>query len=175
MHHSYSSAVVYLGSTFVDYNHDNDGRLPPQHYPLNAAQTTARWTTDLQQLLSCDITTVEFGYDVLSSNPSQQIPPQQPTDQRPASISRQATTSNSGVPPITNQYTLNGAIGTSYAYGTPAEWMTDPQQIQSPQTNIPPQMSAAYNVMFDPSQQPTYTHPNQYETSTYFSQQSQPQ
>ncbi len=36
-------------------------------------------------------------------------------------------------------------------------------------------MSAAYNVMFDPLQQPTYAHPNQYETSTYFSQQSQPQ
>ncbi len=104
------------------------------------------------------------------------MPPQQPTDQHPASISRQVTTGTSGAPSITTQYTLNAATLTGYAYGTPAEWMTGPQQIQSPQTNIRPQMNASYNVMFDPSQQPTYAHPNQYETQTYyFSQQFQPQ
>ncbi len=142
---------------------------------MNVAQTTAGWTTNSQQLLSCDINTLEFGYDHLSSNPSQQIPPQQPTDQHPTSISRQVPTGTSGAPPITTQYTLNAATPTGYTYGTPAEWMTGPQQIQSPQANIPPQMNAAYNVMFNPSQQPTYAHPNQYETPTYFSQQFQPQ
>ena len=105
------------------------------------------------------------------------------TGGRPASTSGQPTTGNSsGAPPtITPQYTLNGAIPAAYAYGTPAGWIPGPQQLQSPQTSIPPQMGAAYNVMFDPSQQvppqqqPTYAHPNQYETQTYFSQQSQQQ
>ena len=109
------------------------------------------------------------------------------TGGRPASTSGQATAGNSagggGHPPsMTPQYTLNGAIPTAYAFGTPAALIPGPQQIQSPQTNVPPPMSATYNVMYDPSQQipppsqpPTYAHPNQYETQTYFSQQSQQQ
>jgi hypothetical protein len=100
---------------------------------------------------------------------------------RAVSTSGQPGAGNSGGGglPLTPQYTLNGAIPTAYAYGTPAGWIPGPQQVPSSQANIPPQMSAAYNVMFDPSQpmppqQPTYVHPNAYETPAYFPPQSQP-
>jgi hypothetical protein len=101
------------------------------------------------------------------------------TSSRSASTSGQTGNSGGG-PPLTPQYTLNGPIPTAYAYGAPAGWISGPQQISSPQTNIPPQMNAAYNVMFDPSQQvppqqQTYVHPNPYEISAYFTQQSQQQ
>ena len=95
--------------------------------------------------------------------------------------SGQTGAGNGGGPPITPQYTLNGGVPAAYAaYGAPTGWIPGPQQIASPQTNIPPQMNAAYNVMYDPSQQvpsqqPTYVHQNPYETAAYFTQQSQQQ
>ncbi|CAF4694218.1 unnamed protein product, partial [Rotaria magnacalcarata] len=76
--------------------------------------------------------------------------------------------SNSGHP-ITPQYTFNGTMPTAFAYGTPAGWIPAPQQVQSLPTNMSPQMNAAYNIMFDPSQQiqqqqqAAYLHRSQYE------------
>ena len=102
------------------------------------------------------------------------------TGGRPASTSGQNTAGNSGVPSMTPQYTLNGAMPTGYAYSTPAGWITTPQQVPLTQPNMPPQMNAPYNAIFDPSQQvppqqSTYAHPNAYESQAYFPQQSQPQ
>ncbi len=155
---------------------------------LNAASVNATWQLarsppqQQQQQQQQQPTDQQRGYGNGQNMASQQTSSTgaSNTGGRPASTSGQATTGNSGGPPITPQYTLNGAIPTAYAYGTPAGWISGPQQIHSPQTNISPQMSATYNVMFDPSQQvppqqQTYAHPNQYETQVYFSQQSQQQ
>jgi hypothetical protein len=78
---------------------------------------------------------------------------------------------------MTPQYAMNGGVPAGYTYGTAAAWLPGPQQIPSPQTNMPGQVNAGYNIMFDPSQQQvqpqqaTYVHPSAYEAAAYYSQQ----
>lgn len=84
--------------------------------------------------------------------------------------------SGSGGPSMAPQYALNGSIPATYGYGSSA-WYATQAQVSSPQTNMPPQVSA-YGMMFDPTQQvppqqqPTYVHPNSYDPA-YFQQQPQ--
>jgi hypothetical protein len=76
---------------------------------------------------------------------------------------------------LTQPYTSNDAILTTYNYGTYAGWISGSQQVSSPQANISLQMNAAYNSNVNPSQQPTHGHPYVNETPAYHSQHSQPQ
>ena len=77
-------------------------------------------------------------------------------------------------PPMTPQYTFSGGAPATYAYGPSNAWLAGPQQVSSPQTNMPPQVNA-YGMMFDPTQQQllqqqgAYVHPNPYEAA-YFQQ-----
>lgn len=100
---------------------------------------------------------------------------------RSTSISGQsgASHNNSG-PSFTPQYTINGAMPTAYAYGGPTGWISGAQQVQAIPANMSPQINAAYNIMFDPSQtvpsqQTAYLHRNPYDGTAYFSSTSQPQ
>ncbi len=88
------------------------------------------------------------------------------------------TGAGTGGPPMTPQYALNGSVQATYAYAPPTAWYSAQSQVSSPQTNMPPQVNA-YSMMFDPSQQappqqPTYVHPNPYDTA-YFQQAQQAQ
>jgi hypothetical protein len=99
---------------------------------------------------------------------------------RSASTSGPPSAGTTG-PSMTPQYAINGGVPPAFAYGTPGAWMSGPQQLSSPQNSIPPQVNAAYNIMFDPSQQAVppqqaaYVHSNVYETAAYYSQPQQQQ
>ena len=87
--------------------------------------------------------------------------------------SGQTGATNSDGSSFSPQYTLNGAIPNAYAYGGPTGWISAPQQMSSPHTNMSSQINATYNIMFDPSQQPAYLHRNLYDTLGFLPQQLQ--
>lgn len=75
-------------------------------------------------------------------------------------------------PPMTPQYTFGAGAPAAYTYGQSNAWLGGPQQVSSPQTNMPPQVNA-YGMMFDPTQQQliqqqaAYVHSNAYEPAYY--------
>jgi hypothetical protein len=166
MYNLYSSAAAAVNSAGVNPNWQL-ARSPPQQQQQQPQQQS----TDQQR-----------GYGNGQNVASQQAASTGASNTGGRSASTSGPSGQTGVgPPLTPQYTLNGAVPAAYAaYGAPAGWIPGPPQVPSPQTNIPPQMNAAYNVMFDPSQQissqqPTYVHQNPYDASAYYSQQSQQQ
>ena len=120
-------------------------------------------------------------------NVVQQAPPPTGTANAGGVAGRSTSTSgpsgqnSGGGPPLTPQYALNGNVQATYAYGHPGAWYSGPQQVASPQTNMPPQINA-YGMMFDPSQQQqpqlqqgNYIHQNLYDPSYYQQQAAQQQ
>ncbi|CAF1038237.1 unnamed protein product [Rotaria sp. Silwood1] len=177
--------------------------MPPLHYAGVYADPRMYSLYSSAAAAAVNPASVHPNWQLARSPPQQQQ--QQPTDQqrgygngqnaasqptpstgttniggRSASISGQSGTVNSTSGSLTPQYTINGTLPATYAYGGPAGWISGPQQVPPLQTNISPQINAAYNIMFDPSQQvppqqAAYLHRNPYDTPLYFSQPGQPQ
>ncbi|CAF4917233.1 unnamed protein product, partial [Rotaria magnacalcarata] len=118
------------------------------------------------------------GQNVVSQLPQQTGVPNNGAGGRSASTSGPSgqTGTVTGGPSMTPQYTLNGSVQATYAYGTPGTWYSAQGQVPSPQTNMPPQVNP-YGMIYDQSQQaqqqqPTYVHQNPYEAA-YFQQAQQ--
>lgn len=163
MYSLYSAAAINPASV---HPHWQLARSPPQQLQQQQQQTPA--AGDQQRT-----------YGNAQNVASQQTPSSTSSTTstgRPASVSSQTNSgASSNIPPVTPQYTLNGAIPAAYAYGAPTGWIHGPQHIQSLPTSMSPQINATYNIANDPSQQTAYVYRPGYDAHVYFPQPTQSQ